>query len=52
MVFTRCASSELPFGALREVVARGNMGSFRGKPGLSGKHAPDSERVEGSSGEC
>ena len=54
------ASSELQFGALREVWrhARGRE-HCRGEPGgaLSGKYAPDSVKAEGSSivdkpGEC
>ena len=54
------ASSELEFGALREVwrLAR-DREHCRGEPGsaLSGGHAPDSAKAEGSSvvdepGEC
>ena len=37
------ASSELQFGALREVAARERQGA------LSGGYAPDSARAEGSS---
>ena len=55
------AFSELQFGALREVRrhARGREHCRRGEPGsfLSGRYAPDSAKVEGSSivnetGEC
>ena len=59
-MFTSCASSELQFGALWEVVAREGRGHFREKPGsaLAGGYAPDWARVGGSSivdepgGEC
>ena len=36
MVFTRCASSELQFGALREVVARERLGALSRKAGSNG----------------
>ena len=68
MVFTRCASSELKFGALREVLMvvreRQRCTVCREKPGraqqrstVSGEYASDSAWAEGSStvdepGEC
>ena len=58
----RCTSSELQFGALREVWYARGRGLCRGTPGRAqqysmGKYAPDSVRVKGISivdepGEC
>ena len=64
MVFTRCASSEVQFGALREVLARERQGAlspkaWRGAAALyrPGENAQDSAKAEGSlagdePGEC
>ena len=55
MVFTRCASSELQFGALREVLARERQGALSPKAWWGaealyrpGEDAPDSAKAEGS----
>ena len=66
MVLTRCASSELQFGALREVASRERQHIAESLVGSSrcallhvllGDQAPDSARMEGSAiidkpGEC
>ena len=53
-MLTRCASSKLKFGALREVMAREREGALfvveslvRRCGALSGEHAPNSVRAEG-----
>ena len=64
MVFTRCSSSELQFGAFREVVARKVLKGAEARRSvpwhalaLSSEYTTDSATVEGSSivdhpGEC
>ena len=48
MVITRCASSELQFGAFREAVARERQGALsRQKPGLTGGYAPAADFYSG-----